>query len=151
MTTWFCMWVKYANSGRFNRQMTTWLCLKRMQDIHIHHFLQKQRFWKMENLAIDFDTIRCSVLIDRRKNFGSWETNIGHKHHDTPEFDVNDIYLLMANSRCWRRDLSLTSKSCHQHIWSPIWIILYDIGNIRHQNRCNRFSRKWNFCVFSIH
>ena len=58
----------------------------------------------------------------------SWGTQIGHQHHNTPECDVGDWYLmLMPNSRCWWRDLSPTSKSCPQHILSPTSVTNIDV------------------------
>ena len=58
----------------------------------------------------------------------SWGTYIGDQHHNTPECDVGDWYLtLVPNSRCWWRDLSPTSKSCHQHSWSPTSVTNIDI------------------------
>ena len=54
--------------------------------------------------------------------------NIGHQHHNTPECDLGDWYLMsVPNSRCWWRDFSPTSKSCHQHIWSPTSVTNIDV------------------------
>ena len=59
----------------------------------------------------------------------SWGTYIGPQHHNTPECDVGDWYLtLVPNSRCWWRDLSPTSKSCHQYIWSPTSVTNIDVN-----------------------
>ena len=53
---------------------------------------------------------------------------IGHQHHNMPEFDVGDWYLMLVpNSRCWWRDLSPTFKSYHQHIWSPTSVTNIDV------------------------
>ena len=42
--------------------------------------------------------------------------------------DVDDWYLMLVpNSRCWWRDLSPTSKYCHQHIWSPTFVTNLDV------------------------
>ena len=58
----------------------------------------------------------------------SWGTYIGHQHHNTPECDVGDWYLMLVpNSRCWWRDLSPTSKTCHQLIWSPTSVTNIDV------------------------
>ena len=38
---------------------------------------------------------------------------IGHRHHNMPECDVTSLMLIRYV------DFSPTSKSCHQHIWSP--------------------------------
>ena len=35
--------------------------------------------------------------------------------------------MLVPNSRCWRLDLSPTSKSCQQHIWSPTSVTNIDV------------------------
>ena len=35
--------------------------------------------------------------------------------------------MLVPNSRCWWRDFSPTSKSCHQHIWSPTPVTNIDV------------------------
>ena len=57
-----------------------------------------------------------------------WGTYIGHQHHITPECDVGDWYLMLVpSSRCWWRALSPTSKSCHQHIWSPTSVTNIDV------------------------
>ena len=51
--------------------------------------------------------------------------NIPIGSHNTPECVVGDWYLMLVpNSRCCWRDLSLTSKSCHQHIWSLTSMLL---------------------------
>ena len=58
----------------------------------------------------------------------SWGAYIGHQHHNTPECDLGDWYLMsVPNSRCWWRDFSPTSKSCHQHIWSPTSVTNIDV------------------------
>ena len=73
----------------------------------------------------------------------SWGTYIGHQHHNTPECDVGDWYLMLVpNSRCWWRDLSPTSKSCHQHICSPT-----SVTNIDVTTSCHRTVRDWSLMI----
>ena len=54
--------------------------------------------------------------------------SIGHQHHNTPECDVGDWYLMLVpNTQCWWRDLPPTSKFCHQHIWSSTSVTNIDV------------------------
>ena len=77
----------------------------------------------------------------------SWGTYIGHQHHNTPECDVGDWYLMLVpNSRCWWRDLSPTSKSCHQHIWSPTSVTNIDVTGLFFWF----FHKKLIFSAFSV-
>ena len=53
---------------------------------------------------------------------------IGHQHHNMPECDVGDWYLMFVpNSWCCWRDLLPTSQTCHQHIWSPTSVTNIDV------------------------
>ena len=58
----------------------------------------------------------------------SWGSDIRHQHHNTPECDVGDRFLMLVpSSWCWWRDLSPTSKTCHQPIWSPTSVTNIDV------------------------
>ena len=90
----------------------------------------------------------------------SWGTYIGNQHHNTPECDVGDWYLMLVpNSRCWWRDLSPTSKFCHKHIRSPtsltnINVTLgsppWNIGHSQHLST-NTFIQMKELILFDYH
>ena len=80
------------------------------------------------------------------------DISIGHQHHNMPECDVGDRYLILVpNSRCWWRDLSPTSKSrkmgyidVGDGCWRPnvlvtkfgrCWQVKSPTSRVRHQHQ----------------
>lgn len=45
---------------------------------------------------------------------------IGHQHHNLPQCNFNDSYLmLMPSFWYWWRELSVTIQTCHHQLWPP--------------------------------
>ena len=98
-----------------------------------HHWYSKHQFTKNGDSDVS-DLMMVTILRCwwQKKYYDDiflhvGDIPIGHEHHNMLECDVGDWYwMFVPNSWCWWRNLSPTSKSCHQHIWSPTSITNID-------------------------
>ena len=96
---------------------------------HQHNYMPEcdvgDRFVMLETWNSTWCQIQWRFLLSINE---SWVTKIGHQHHNTSECDVGDWYLMLVpNFWCWWRDMSPTSQTCHQHIWSPTSVTNIDV------------------------
>ena len=66
-------------------------------------------------------------------------------------FYVGDRFLMLVpSSWCWWRDLSPTSKTCHQLIWSPTSVTNIDVTHFslvwldKNQRNYSQWNKIWN-------
>ena len=96
---------------------------------HQHNYMPEcdvgDRFVMLETWNSTWCQIKWRFLLSINE---SWVTKIGHQHHNTSECDVGDWYLMLVpNFWCWWLDMSPTSQTCHQHIWSPTSVTNIDV------------------------